>query len=264
MKTVAIFNEKGGTGKSTLTALMASWLTYSQGEKVSVLDFDGPSYQFASWRKKELRYAQTEGCAMRSLASSEPFGVAQVPKLDSGRMKLLVSRMAAREDGYLFLEFGGSFREGDDDPSFVLLTSGLVDRLIIPVTADSQTVDAAMYTVMTLRTFARKGVRIPGITVLWNNVSGNDRRADGKHDIFSVAEVHFRALGADICPLKGRRHEILGRDADWPFFVRNTLCWPEKHVRFLQMEWLEELLRELRSEIDDTQHKSNIYTSKDK
>lgn len=55
MKTLTFFNEKGGVGKSTFTALMASWLQYVHGKNVMVLDFD---YKLSDFRKKELRIAR--------------------------------------------------------------------------------------------------------------------------------------------------------------------------------------------------------------
>lgn len=241
MQVFAIFNEKGGTGKSTLTALMTAWLAYSQGERVCVLDFDHPSYQFATWREKELECPDT----FASLASGRPYPLMKVPVVTADEMREMVSRLKASGDGYLFLEFGGSFREGSDDPSYVLLTSGLVDRLVIPVNTDAQTTDAAMYTVMKLKGLERKGLRIPQMRILWNGISGNERRQDGRHDWFSVSEVHFRALGAKVCSRMVKRNEILSREAPFPMFIRNTLCWPQKHVRFMQLDYLEDIFREL-------------------
>lgn len=247
MKIVTFFNEKGGVGKSTLTALMTSWLAYSLGEEVAVLEFDGPSYQYHSWREKNLEAAA--GGALSGMVTREPYDIVKVPPMPPARMTEYVRRVAESGDGYLFLEFGGSFREEGSDPSRVLLTSGLVDGLIMPVNTDEQSIDAAMYTIMTLRRL--RGVRCPDITVLWSGVSANERRTDGRHDWFSVAETQFKAMGARVCGGKVYRNDIINRDAPWPFFVRNTLCWPERNVRFMRMEYLEDIFAELKTTIDN-------------
>ena len=248
MKAIAIFNEKGGTGKSTVTALFASWLAYEKCKQVAVLDFDSPSYQYDTWRRKELRWASEPGNELGRLASENPYPIKKVPPMSSGDMIAFVKMVKERNDGYLFLEFGGSFHSGKDDPSYVLLTEGLVDRLIIPVTTDEQTLDAAMYTVMSVR--SSKKCRETSITLLWNNISGNERRSDGRQDWFSVAQAQFRALGADICGEKIRRNEILTRKANSALFVRNTLCWPKKNVKFMGCEYLETVFNELLESID--------------
>lgn len=40
MKTITFFSEKGGVGKSTMSILYASWLSYKHGVKVAVADFN--------------------------------------------------------------------------------------------------------------------------------------------------------------------------------------------------------------------------------
>ena len=50
MKILSFYSEKGGMGKTTFTALFASWLAYVKKEKVIVLDFDFPGYQMYNMR----------------------------------------------------------------------------------------------------------------------------------------------------------------------------------------------------------------------
>ena len=57
MVRVSIYNEKGGVGKTTITAMLASYLAYAYGKGVCVLDFDYPSYHFMELRSSELSIA---------------------------------------------------------------------------------------------------------------------------------------------------------------------------------------------------------------
>ena len=57
MVRLSIYNEKGGVGKTTITAMLASYLAYAYGKGVCVLDFDYPSYHFMELRSSELSIA---------------------------------------------------------------------------------------------------------------------------------------------------------------------------------------------------------------
>ena len=50
MKTVAITGDKGGVGKSTITALLSQWFLY-QGYKVNIIDAD-PNRTISTWIEK--------------------------------------------------------------------------------------------------------------------------------------------------------------------------------------------------------------------
>ena len=50
---ISLCNQKGGTGKSTLTVLAASWLRYVQGLNVAVVDCDYPQYSIIELRERE-------------------------------------------------------------------------------------------------------------------------------------------------------------------------------------------------------------------
>ena len=60
MKIFTFFNEKGGTGKTTLSVMFASWLAYCQKETVRVVDCDYPSYQLSRMRTEELAYIRED------------------------------------------------------------------------------------------------------------------------------------------------------------------------------------------------------------
>lgn len=72
MVRVTIYNEKGGVGKTTITALLASYLAYAKGKRVCILDFDYPSYHFMEMRRSELSILKNPPWSRASPRSLRP------------------------------------------------------------------------------------------------------------------------------------------------------------------------------------------------
>ena len=53
--TIAISNQKGGVGKSTVTAVLASYFNYVRGLKVAVVDCDYPQFSLEKLRGRDLK-----------------------------------------------------------------------------------------------------------------------------------------------------------------------------------------------------------------
>lgn len=51
---ISICNQKGGVGKSSLTVLLASYLHYTLGHDVLVMDCDYPQWSVHAQREREL------------------------------------------------------------------------------------------------------------------------------------------------------------------------------------------------------------------
>ena len=52
---VAFSNQKGGVGKSTVTAVLASYFNYVRGLKVAVVDCDYPQFSLEKLRGRDLK-----------------------------------------------------------------------------------------------------------------------------------------------------------------------------------------------------------------
>lgn len=149
MKTIALFNEKGGVGKSTHTVLFASWLAYHCGRKVLVVDLESPGVRMQSVRDSELSQMEDPSSALSRYLDMagrpEAFwdivsplsGVGVVTKkiLDSV-MEDLWKIVAA--DGYDYVLFDFPSGMTDLSPSFVVCGSGLVDLLVVPVDTEPE------------------------------------------------------------------------------------------------------------------------------
>ena len=84
MVRLSIYNEKGGVGKTTITAMLASYLAYAHGKSVCVLDFDYPSYHFMELRQSEMRLADDPKSPLSwwlriNPSQAEPFDIFSFP-----------------------------------------------------------------------------------------------------------------------------------------------------------------------------------------
>lgn len=52
---VAMSNQKGGVGKSTITILLASYLYYVKGKNVAVVDCDTLQHSVSHMRKRDMQ-----------------------------------------------------------------------------------------------------------------------------------------------------------------------------------------------------------------
>ena len=70
MKRISIYNEKGGSGKTTVGIMLASYLAYSCGRRVCVLDFDYPTFHFSQIRDQELEILRNPRSQLAQAMSS--------------------------------------------------------------------------------------------------------------------------------------------------------------------------------------------------
>jgi len=66
---IAFSTQKGGVGKTTFTTLAASYLHYSKGYNVAVMDCDFPQWSIHSMRKREAEQLQTNDFYQRKAVS---------------------------------------------------------------------------------------------------------------------------------------------------------------------------------------------------
>ena len=52
---IALSNQKGGVGKSTMTVLLASYFHYVKGKNVAVIDCDYPQFSIKDMRERDLK-----------------------------------------------------------------------------------------------------------------------------------------------------------------------------------------------------------------
>jgi len=230
MVRVSIYNEKGGVGKTTLTALMASFLAYSKGKKVCVLDFDYPSYHLLNLRRSELEIRKDPRSPLSSWleanpSSGDPYDIFSFPPGPGGRYSPLdvftsISNVFSDDYDYFFYDFPGLFTESD--PVSFLAANGYIDFLAIPIDTDTQSRQSAL---VVADAMSRQGIPL---SLFWNRVSLTEAKGDGER--FRRGAGPFYEYGFDVMDEKVRDIRKISRDPSEIAFIRSTLCFPERYV----------------------------------
>lgn len=259
LKTITFFNEKGGSGKTTFSAIFASWLCYDQGEKVMVLDFDSPSYHFEGFRKLDKFYntPENKGFNKMCMDAGTPYPVEAI-KNDEGfsqealnQMCRMLSMRKEAEDGYLIMDFPGSLRINDAITAFS--KEGLIDLMVLPMTADSQTRISAIrvFNRMHSEVFKQMSGKPHGQESIffWNEVTQTELQA--KNIKYNNYEQKLKdKIGAEFCKTMVKQIPILRRDPENPFvFVRSTMCYPKMNIK-RYCPYIEDLFKEIKDKLD--------------
>ena len=230
MKKISIFNEKGGSGKTTVTLMLASYLAYSRGKRICVLDFDAPSYHLCEIRSSELALlddprSQLSIWMKNHPGGPEPYGIMKAAPSDGDRPGVddvlsIIETVSRGPYDYILYDFPGHFTE--DDPAAYLPANGFIDFIAIPMDTDRQSRLSAYIVASALKGC---GVRP---CLFWNRVTSQEEKG-GKR--FAVGAEPFRRLGLDVMEEKVRDLKMFSRDSSELAFIRSTICFPERYIR---------------------------------
>ena len=142
---VAFATQKGGIGKSTITALVANYFHNVKGYNVAVIDCDEPQYNLADLRDEELElikssdYFKAQACEHFKKLGKKSFSVTRsnaVNALDDAETVLLESEVKL---DFIFFDMPGTIKsEG------VLKTLSQMDYIFVPISADRFVIESAL------------------------------------------------------------------------------------------------------------------------
>lgn len=263
MKVVTFFNEKGGTGKSTFTALFACYLRYKKGCPVTVIDFDHPNYQLYSLRETDNRILQKEpnSALSRYVAANtvSPFKMirAEAPggkSYSQLHLEKMADTILSLKDkpGYLLLDFPGRFLISD--PAYFFALKGIIDLFVMPVDSDRQSIVSALQIINNVFRdsdfIAATGRDHPQDVLILPNRENQKERV-GKGDRYAIIEEGFRKKNIPVTGARMREILIARRDANTFGFIRNTLCWPQQNID-RACPYIELIFEEIKSRLDGT------------
>lgn len=189
---VAFATQKGGVGKSTVTALVANYIHNVKGHTVAVVDCDHPQHSIAGLRDKELELIERSDY-FKALASDhfrklgrKAFTVIRsnaADALDDAERMLSEERQAP---DFVFFDMPGTLRSDG-----VLKTLSQMDYIFTPISADRFVVESALQFVQLFNdNLVTTGLaKTKGLSLFWTMVDGRE-----KTDLYDV----FGGVSADL------------------------------------------------------------------
>ncbi len=217
MKVISFFSAKGGTGKTTFNMLFASFLKYSLGKNVLVLDFDRPEYNFSYTRRREIILLDKEG---RSHNSEELYPVEEVEVLDEAGVSKIADMLKGISDeiDYVIMDFPGSFSE--TDAVCILAMRQAIDFIAIPVELDGMNIASSKALAQILLECRQETL------LFFNRVHGKE-----KAEMYDELRMWFKENGITISHNIVRSTLSMKKEMGSNGYLRSTVCFPEKIIR---------------------------------
>ncbi|RUT70529.1 ParA family protein [Flavobacterium cupreum] len=227
---IAFSSQKGGVGKSTFTALLASLLHYRLGYNVAVLDCDYPQYSLLKMRERDLK-AVMENENFKRIAQKQ---FMTINKKAYAIEQCKVETALREADGLLqsstigldviFFDLPGTVNSAG-----ILNTLMGMDYIFSPITADRVVVESTLSFTQALTDIIMKSGEstIKGIHLFWNQV---DRREKSDlYDLYGrfISDLGFSLLKTYVTDSKRFRKESEAMEKT-PF--RSSLLPPDQRL----------------------------------
>ena len=189
---VALSNQKGGVGKSTLTVLLASYFHYRKGKNVLVVDCDYPQHSIKAMREWDVKNVEKNQRLQGLLV--EQFG-------NTGKKAyniLSSTPEQAKETAFGFID------RSDTEYDLVLVdlpgtvnTTGVfqsiinMDYVFTPITQERMVVQSSMMFVLAVREYLSNHKEVPLRTIymFWNKM---DKRVS--KDLYNAYAEIFKCM----------------------------------------------------------------------
>ena len=240
---VAFATQKGGIGKSTVTALAASYLHNVQGHNVAVIDCDAPQHSIHGLRERETKLID-ESLYFKALACDHFRKIKKnaYPVIASDALNALddAERMLAEEEvkpDIVFFDMPGTLKSNG-----VVKTLSQMDYIFAPVSADKAVLESTLsfLDVLQRMMLGKETSRLKGLYLFWNQV--DKRETSGLYEKYGqvVADMRLPMLQTRIPDTKRFRKEA---DSTGRTVFRSTLLAPDR--RMLAGSGIPELTREI-------------------
>lgn len=240
---VAFSNQKGGVGKSTMTILLASYLHYTKGLNVAVVDCDSPQHSLANLRERD----------METVMKSDYFKQLMMEQFERIQKKaypiIRSSSERARTDANALIERSGEHYDlvlvdlpGTMNSQGVFTTIVNMDYVLTPIIPDRMAMQSSLAFSTTVLDFKKRRpeISLKDILFFWNRV--NKRASTDVYDVYCKIMEHLNLTVLDTVIPETRRY-----DKELPFrgntYFRSTLLPPP--AKLLRGSGLEELADEL-------------------
>lgn len=175
---IAFSSQKGGVGKSTFTAIVASIMHYRMGFNVAVFDCDYPQYSLSFMRERDLQ-AVMQNEAFKKLAhrqfttiNKKAYAIVQCKANEAiGQAEAFLASVPAPVD-IIFFDLPGTV----NTPGILNTMTGM-HHIFSPITADRVVIESTLtFTDVLSNVLMKKaGTSIETISLFWNQVDGREK-----------------------------------------------------------------------------------------
>ncbi len=220
-KHVAFATQKGGAGKTTITVLVASFLHYTRGLNIAIVDCDFPQHSICEMRSRDTDLVKNDlfykVLAYKQLERLQKKGYPIVEaKFDTALVKAEELSHSGDFD-YIFFDLPGTIN-----------TTGItdviksMDYIITPIVADRVVLESSLRfaTVVNEKLITTGESSIKGLYMLWNMVDRRERT-----ELYEIYEETIESLGINIMANHfpdSKRFRREGSESHRPIF-RSTL-----------------------------------------
>ena len=189
---IALSNQKGGVGKSTMTVLLASYFHYVRGKTVAVMDCDYPQFSIQTLRDRDVSNVEKSEQLQRKLCEQyERVGKKAYPIVTAGADKVLEAAGSLSETcDLIFFDLPGTV----NSPG-VLEAIMNMDYVFTPVIQDRMVMQSSLSFVSTIQDFIRRHPQVPlkEIRLFWNRIDGRVSK-----DIYKLYNEIFGKIGLSV------------------------------------------------------------------
>lgn len=208
---VAFATQKGGIGKSTVTALAANYLHNVKGHNVAVIDCDAPQHSIHGLRERETGliggslYFKALACDHFRKIRKNAY-----PVIASDALNALddAERMLAEEKvkpDVVFFDMPGTLKSNG-----VVKTLSQMDYIFAPMSADRFVVESTLqFAVMFRDNLMTTGqAKTKGLYLFWTMVDGREK--NGLYDLYGdvIAEMGLPVLSTRLPDSKKFRRDL--------------------------------------------------------
>lgn len=190
---VAFATQKGGVGKSTVTALVANYIHNVMGIDVAVIDCDEPQHSIAGLRDKETALIEKND-SLKAVACEHfrKSGRKGFPIVRSNAVQALDDADSLlSEKGYqpeiVFFDLPGTLKSDG-----VIKTLSQMDYIFTPLSADRFVVESTLkfVTMFRDRLMTTGQAKTKGLHLFWTMVDGRER-----NDLYGIYEEVIAEMG---------------------------------------------------------------------
>lgn len=220
---ISIATQKGGVGKSTLTAVVASILHYRLGYNVVVADVDYPQHSISNMRKSDLDVVMKEKRLENLVKFQMKSGRSSYPVLSCPADEIMdeLQKFDLDNIDVVLFDMPGTINQ----PGVIELLSS-IHHIFIPLVPDLMVMRSAMAYAITINDYLlldEENCKIEDVHCFWTRVDGRTPNTFFDH-YFEKAQERLPALQLMETTIPNSLR--FNKEMSWAEIVRSTVLPP--------------------------------------